>query len=53
MKSRQLTIAFDTPEDVEHLAKLLRQVYKPRKVMVGKGNAVNGIPDGWILVTHE
>jgi hypothetical protein len=53
MKSRQLTIAFDTPEDIEHLAKLLRVAYKNKKVIVGHGSLVNGIPQNWILVTNE
>lgn len=53
MKSRQLTIAFDTPEDIEHLAKLLRHVYDNKKVTVGHGTLINGIPQNWILVTDE
>lgn len=53
MTTRQVTIAFDSPQDAVQLCKLLSNIFPHKKVTMGLGMAVNGIHQNWILVHDD
>jgi len=51
VRTRQITIAFETPVSKHQLAEILKKIYGP--VIIGEGRVVNGIPEDWILVEND
>ncbi len=53
MKTRQVVVGFQKPVDVKALIKLLESAYGKGSVTVGQGQAMNGIPSGWLVVQND
>lgn len=53
MKTRQVVVGFQKPVDVKALIKLLESAYGKGSVVVGQGQAMNGIPSGWLVVQND
>lgn len=53
MKTRQVVLGFQKPVDTKTLVKVLEAAFGKDSVTVGKGQAVNGIPNDWMVVHNE
>jgi hypothetical protein len=53
VKTSQVVLGFQNPVDVKMLVKILQEVFGEGTTTVGQGQAVNGIPNGWIVVHNE
>ena len=53
MRTRQVVLGFQKPVDIAALVKLIETAYGKGSVTLGQGQAVNGIPNDWIVVHNE
>lgn len=53
MKTRQVVVGFQKPVDTKTLVRMLEEVFGKGTVVLGHGQAVNGIPNDWIVVNNE
>jgi hypothetical protein len=53
MSTRQVTIAFESPVDIRHIAAIIQHYYPNTEVVIGYGLHVNGIHENWILVDDK
>ena len=53
MITRQITVAFDEPQDMRVLVEILKRMYPSKQVTIGMGFAVNGIHENWIVVHDD
>jgi hypothetical protein len=53
VRTRQVVLGFQKPVDIATLVKLIEAAYGKGSVTLGQGQAVNGIPNDWIVVHNE